>query len=140
MSDSAQPSLEEPVVPEYQGHTAAFGRIMQRLVGNGGDSSIVERLANEGLVPELGDLRAITDDELILVSRVVYATKTMNVPAVTNSIDLEAGRRSVAALIEFKNASATASHRLETLTRWLIVFTAAVVLLTVVLVIRDLTR
>lgn len=44
------------------------------------------------------------------------------------------------ALVEFKNEAATSSGRLEMLTRWLIVFTAAVVLLTVVLVVHDLTR
>jgi hypothetical protein len=127
---------------------------MDRLIGKGGDGRTSERLANEGLAPELGDIRAITDEELILVSRVVYATKTVNVPAVKHSIDLELGRRhvavteksveaikaSTAALVEFKIASAKASNRLETLTKWLIVFTAAVVLLTVVLLAHDLTR
>jgi len=44
------------------------------------------------------------------------------------------------ALVQFKNQAATASGRLETLTRWLIAFTCAVVLLTVVLVVHDLTR
>ena len=43
-------------------------------------------------------------------------------------------------LVDFKEDSATASGRLETLTRWLIAFTCAVVLLTVVLVVHDLTR
>ncbi len=45
-----------------------------------------------------------------------------------------------AALEDFKTETATASHRLETLTRWLIGFTVAIVVLTVVLVVRDLTR
>jgi hypothetical protein len=48
--------------------------------------------------------------------------------------------RSTTAMIEFKTEAATASSRLETLTRWLIVFTAAVVLLTVVVAVHDLTR
>jgi hypothetical protein len=48
--------------------------------------------------------------------------------------------QSVAALVEFKDEAAKASNRLETLTKWLIVFTCAVVLLTVVLVVHDLTR
>ena len=43
-------------------------------------------------------------------------------------------------LVDFKQESARASGRLETLTKWLIVFTSAVVLLTVALVVHDLTR
>jgi hypothetical protein len=124
---------DDPPLPAYPDHTAAFGRIMDRLIGKGGSSETPLRLANEGLVPELADLRDITDDELILVSRVVYATKTMNIPAVTNSIDLEAGRRSVAATA----ASTTAIDKLRTATdRWsrrLALLTFGIFALTVVL-------
>ena len=56
------------------------------------------------------------------------------------AIAAEVARRTTSAMVAFKEQSHTSSDRLETLTRWLIVFTAAVVLLTIVLVVHDLTR
>jgi hypothetical protein len=131
---------DEVPLPAYPDHTAAFGRIMDRLIGKGGSSATAQNLANEGLAPEVEDLRTITDDELILVSRVVYATKTVNIPAVTNSIDLEAGRRSRAVTersVGATVASTAAIEMLRTATeRWsrrLALLTLGIFALTVVL-------
>lgn len=71
----------------------------------------------------------------------IFSMAKLEASTVTN---LELVHRETAALrgslVEFKQQSATASDRLEALTRWLIAFTCAVVLLTVVLVVHDLTR
>src|SRR5690242_1283340 len=132
--------MGEPGSATYAGHTAAFERIMDRLIGKGGDSGTPDRMANEPPAPALDDMIAITDDELVLMSRVAHTTRMVNIVAVKHSIDLELWRRSTSALVEFKMASATAASRLEILTKWLIVFTSAVVLLSVVIVVHDLTH
>jgi hypothetical protein len=87
--------------------------------------------------PLVDDLMKVREDELVLLSQVRQVAKVM---IWQEAVAAEVARRNIAALVDFKNASATASSRLETLTKWLIVFTAAVVLLTVVLVVHDLTR
>jgi hypothetical protein len=138
---------EEPEPRKYPGHTAAFGRIM--------DASGLAQAGNVVKAVDLGDLMQVRDDELVLLFRIGIdhrtiqyndvARRTVAVEVYRRIIEaLRASRESIdrntGALVEFKQESATASGRLETLTRWLIVFTAAVVLLTVVLVVHDLTR
>jgi hypothetical protein len=136
---------EEPEPPKYPGHTAAFGRIM--------DASGLAQAGNVVKAVDLGDLMQVRDDELVLLFRIGIdhttvqyndvARRTVAVEVYRRIIEaLRSSRESIdrntAALVEFKQESATASGRLETLTRWLIVFTIAVVLLTVVVAVHDL--
>jgi hypothetical protein len=67
---------------------------------------------------------------------------TQNTAATIEALGLnrEATDQSTAALVAFKQQSAVASDRLETLTKWLIVFTITLAVLTVALVVHDLTR
>lgn len=114
---------DEPELPEYPGHTAAFGRIM-RLWGS--DQGRVRDMESQ-----LDDVMKVSDEELVLLT-------ALHIRDVGQ--DAEVARRTVAALIAFKKAAATASSRLETLTRWLIAFTVVLAFLTVVVVVHDLTR
>jgi hypothetical protein len=82
-------------------------------------------------------LMKVRDDELVALSQLRSVAR---IEVTEEAIAAEIARRSIVALVDFKDAAGTASNRLETLTRWLIVFTCAVVLLTVVLVVHDLTR
>jgi hypothetical protein len=79
----------------------------------------------------------VRNDELVLLAQGRPAAR-MSVHQ--EAVAAEVARRNVVALNDFKKQSQVASDRLETLTRWLILFTCAVVLLTVVLVVHDLTR
>src|ERR1700730_2581211 len=128
MSDPAAPpqiSHAEPELPEDPDHTAAFRRIMESFGFETTEG--VKRLRDaERLIADLMDV----SDEELMVLRLV---KTSDL-----AIETEVARRTIAALVAFKQESATASSRLQDLTGWLIVFTAAVVLLTVVLVVRAL--
>jgi hypothetical protein len=135
---------DEPELPEFPGHTAAFGRIMRL---QGADQSIVRNVE-----PQVRDVMKVRGDELVLLSRLAAMPSSV--------VDAEVARRSIAAadrneqalrlnrdaidkstagLVEFRQEAAIASRRLETLTKWLIAFTIAVVALTVVLVVHDLT-
>src|ERR1035437_5008643 len=133
----------------YPGHSEAFKRVIVGTRWPDADSQNIVR-SEESLVT---DLMTVTDDELVLLSRLTFAA-TVPVGAEIARRTGEAVRRneealrlnreaidkSTAALVAFKQESATASNRLHALTRWLIAFTCAVVLLTVALVVHDLSR
>lgn len=120
---------------------------MERLISKGSDIGIALRLANEGLAPAISDLQAITDDELYLVSRVAYATRTPRDPAVKNSIDLEIARRSVTVTersVHAIVASTVAIVQLRAATErwstWLTRLTIGIFFLTAVIVVLALAQ
>lgn len=133
---TSQDSKPEESLPNYPNNTAAFGRIMHRLRGNQGDIQSAVR----ALVPETADLRAITDDELALVSLVVHETKLVNVPAVTNSVELELGRRSVAVTTQSVAAIRELRASLENLRsatdRWSLMLVVASLLLLLIAILQ----
>lgn len=85
----------------------------------------------------VADLMKLRDDELVLVGQV---RMNASISLWAEALAAEIARRNIAALNAFKQQSVIASGRLEGLTKWLIAFTIAVVLLTVVLVVRDFGR
>lgn len=111
------------------GHTPEFNHIIA--TAHLGDANVK---SYRDLVDALMRVR---DDELVMLGQVRAMSHVSIWP---EALSAEVARRSTVALVEFRVESATASGRLLTLTRWLIVFTCAVVLLTVVLVVHDLTR
>ncbi len=113
----------------YPNQTAAFARIIR--------TAYLGQENVRSSEPLVDDLMKIRDDELVLLSQVRAEAK---VSVWQEAVAAEVARRNVAALLDFKRESAIASRRLETLTRWLIVFTIAVVLLTVVVAVHDLTH
>jgi len=133
----------EPEDSEYPGHTAAFARLVKTTAN--------AQPTVRSMAPFTADLALLTNEELVLLSQVGRFSHLM---VAQEAIAAEvAGRtvgalhrnenavdRSTAALVEFKEQSRIASDRLESLTKWLVAFTIAVVVLTVVLVARDLTR
>jgi len=126
MSDPPPPEVS-PEPSEYPGRSPAFRRIMRAWGMEPGEG---QKRVRE-LESQVSDVMKVTDEELVILYR-------LHIQDI--AIEAEVARRNIDALVAFKNASATASNRLETLTKWLIVFTSAVVLLTVVLVVHDLTR
>jgi len=108
-------------------HTDAFDRLMASFGFSVGDA----QKAVSNVEPQSADVMEVTDQELLVLRRV--ATTDVGV-------DAEINRRVAAALLDFKQESAKASGRLETLTEALIVFAAALVLLSVALVTHDLGR
>jgi hypothetical protein len=141
--DSFEQVGSEKSEAKYQGHTDAFARILD----TGHDSHV-----NVGSIGRYADdLMQLRDDELVLLGQVRAASTLSLWPEALSAevarrtilaIDMnrKAEDRNTAALVDFKLQAATASGRLETLTGWPIVFTMTVVLLTVVLVVHDLTR
>jgi hypothetical protein len=140
---------DDPPLPKYPGHSAAFGEIVEQS-GLQHPGNVVRAVE-----PDIANLMKVRDAELVLLHRIgIDHHSSPDLDVSRRTIDVEIARRSIealrlnrdaivastAALVEFKQEAATASSRLETLTRWLIVFTCAVVLLTVVLVVHDLTR
>lgn len=134
---------DEPALPEYPGHTAAFGRIMR--------TAYQGQAAVSSMAPQVDDLMKVTNEELVLLSQVRAFAKVLiwqeavaaeiarrTIDALT--LNRDAIDQSTAALVEFKKESATASRRLETLTKVLIGLTVVLALLTVVLAVRDLTH
>jgi hypothetical protein len=120
---------EDPERRDWADHTAEF-RELVRSAHLGED--IVRTEAHWTRL-----LMKVRNDELVLLAQGRPAAR---MSVYQEAVAAEVARRNVVALDEFKKQSKVASDRLETLTRWLIVFTAAVVLLTVVLVAHDLTR
>jgi hypothetical protein len=107
--------------------------------------------AVSSMAPQVDDLMKVTNEELVLLSQVRAFAKVLiwqeavaaeiarrTIDALT--LNRDAIDQSTAALVEFKKESATASRRLETLTKVLIGLTVVLALLTVVLAVRDLTH
>jgi hypothetical protein len=131
---------DEPELPEYPGRSLAFRRIM-RTWGVAGEGK--ERVHDTE--SQVRDVMEVTDEELVILAR-------LHIRDI--GTEAEVARRSIAALLDFKQNSAKAAKRLQRLTWGLIAFTAAlgcltaglVVLtfgllaLTMVLVVHDLTR
>lgn len=162
---SETPSEDDAPLTDYPGHSGSFGNLMHLSGLSAGDA---QRLVRDK-ESSLGLLNKVRDDELPLlftigtnhysspdldISRRTVAVEATRRRLASAKASIEIGRRTIdaleltrdaitqstAALIEFKDEAATASSTLQTLTRWLIVFTCAVVLLTVVLVVHDLNR
>jgi hypothetical protein len=139
---------ENPERRDWADHTAEFSELVR-------SAYLGEDLARTE-AHWIRLLMKVRDDELVLLAQARPVAKMSvyqeaiaaeiarrNVEAVIrNEEALRESRTAIdkttAALVEFKEASATASAHLEALTRWLIAFTAAVVLLTIVLVVHDL--
>jgi hypothetical protein len=134
---------DEPELPEYRIRTAAFGRIMREAH----DGQTYARTE----APRVETLARVRDDELVLLSQAGgFAKLSVWQEAVAAEVarrtvaalkeNREAVNRSSAALVEFKDASVKSSRRLETLRRWLIALTITLVVLSLALVVHDLTR
>jgi hypothetical protein len=108
----------DPIQPN---HTEAFD-ILVRTAYLGQDTARTSATFIDALMK-------IRDDELVLLSQVRAESK---VSVYQEAIAAEVARRTTAALVAFKDQSKIASDRLEGLTKWLIAFTIAVVVLTVV--------
>ena len=129
--------------PEYPGRTAAFARLVKTTAN--------AQATVRSMAPFAADLPLLTNAELVLLSQVgrfshlLVAQDAIAAEVASRTVGAlerneNAVDRSTAALVEFKEQSRIASDRLESLTKWLVAFTIAVVVLTVVLVVHDLTR
>lgn len=143
MSDPPPPEVlrKEPARPDYRGRSDAFRRLMRAW----GVEPIEGQQRVSGLESQVSDVMQVTDEELVILYR-------LHIQDI--AIEAEVARRNIAALIAFKQESATASSRLQALTWWLMGFTGAaaaltcmvvvltfvLAVLTVVLVVHDLTR
>jgi len=136
-------SDEDPALPEYPGHTAAFGRLANTVAN---PQPIVQAATQQ-----IDDLLKVRNDELVLLGQVgrfshlMVSQDAIAGEIARRSIDAlelnrEATEQSTAALVTFKQQSAIASDRLETLTRWLIVFTITLVVLGLGVLVHDLMR
>ncbi len=131
---------DEAPLSDYPGRSPAFRRLMKSWGMSDQGKQNVQLMESQA-----SDVKKVTDEELVILSSLHVRDIAIEAEVARRTIDAlrlnrEAVDRSTTALVEFKQESATASRRLETLTRWLIAFTCAVVLLTVVLVVHDLTR
>jgi len=141
------PSNENPELAEYPGRSPAFGRIMR----NWGMSAEGNKQVHY-MESQVSDIIQVSDEELVILHSLhvrdigieAEVARRDGVAAIRHEAalreNLDAVNKNTAALVDFKTESATSSNRLETLTKGLIVFTAAVVLLTVVLAVHDLTH
>ena len=76
-------NAEEPALPDYPGHTAAFGRIMH---GSGLDQGSIQGRVRVMRI-DVRDLMKVTDEELIILNRLPIRE--------VESVDLEMARRTV---------------------------------------------
>lgn len=128
---------EEPE-PEYPGRSPAFRRLMKTWGMSDQGKQNVRLMESQA-----SDVREVTDEELVILDLLHVRDIAVVAEVARRTIDalrLNRGAvdRSTAALVEFKHESAIASGRLQTLTKWLIVFTITLAVLTVALVVHDL--
>jgi len=81
------PTDDEPELPEYRGHTAAFGRLMR--TAHEGQTTV------SSMAPLVADLMKVRDEELVLLSQVRAVSLVMVWEA---SVAAEVARRTIAAL------------------------------------------
>jgi hypothetical protein len=128
------PDDREP--PAFPGHTRAFAQVIASW-----GMSRAENLTRVGAAePQVKAVMQVTDEELVILRRMGVADLAIEAEVARRTVEAlgvnrEATDRSTAALVAFKDESATASGRLLTLTRWLIAFTVVLALLSLVLLV-----
>jgi hypothetical protein len=132
---------DDPEPPAFPGHTTAFAQVIASWGMQHAEA--VNRVNN--VEPSVEAVKLVRDDELVILSRMGVADLGIEAEVARRTVEAlrlnrEATDLSTAALVAFKEESATASGRLLTLTNWLVGFTVVLAFLSLVLLVVALKR